>query len=153
MAFLPSLQTSSVLFGMVFFLCELSLDLKCYNLGFYSGYYLFFATASFFIVVSRVVRRHVRPLFLEPSTLAPYKVVYDYLGVFATHFSVSYMMIPFLLKEFAPSVKVLASLGFCMHFIYFRVFVGITFLGGNRLLRNVELACKKHAVGLDKKKR
>ncbi|KAJ3223117.1 lysophospholipid acyltransferase [Clydaea vesicula] len=82
--------------------------------GFYPGYYMFFGTAAFFILVSRTCRRVLRPFFIT-TKLKKYKTIYDVTGIICTALSVSYMMVPFVLKSFSSSVQLWTKLWFIGH--------------------------------------
>ncbi|KYM79294.1 Membrane-bound O-acyltransferase domain-containing protein 2 [Atta colombica] len=71
--------------------------------GFYPGYYLTFASAAFFTVAARSVRRYIRPMFLESQRK---KIFYDVLTFITTKILMAYMTFSFILLEFVPSIKV-----------------------------------------------
>ncbi|XP_032666216.1 lysophospholipid acyltransferase 2 isoform X2 [Odontomachus brunneus] len=71
--------------------------------GFYPGYYLTFASGAFFTVAARVVRRYVRPFFLESERKQTF---YDVLTFTSTRIVMAYTTFSFVLLEFVPSIKV-----------------------------------------------
>ncbi|XP_014471117.1 PREDICTED: lysophospholipid acyltransferase 2 [Dinoponera quadriceps] len=70
--------------------------------GFYPGYYLTFASGAFFTVAARMIRRYIRPLFLESERK---KTFYDVLTFIATRVVMAYATFSFVLLEFVPSIN------------------------------------------------
>ncbi|GMK57896.1 hypothetical protein CspeluHIS016_0407300 [Cutaneotrichosporon spelunceum] len=85
--------------------------------GLAPGYYLAFVTAGMVQYVGRQLRRLVRPYFLpadDPAAAAKLpkwhsqplaKKTYDIVGWFLVQVNLNYLVAPFLLLEFKPSIK------------------------------------------------
>ena len=78
--------------------------------GFRPGYYLTFASGALFNIAARSLRRTFRPLFLQPSLLAPLKPVYDIVGWAATLFTINFLVIPFQLWYLQYSILIWSAL-------------------------------------------
>lgn len=104
--------------------------------GFYPGYYLFFGSASYFILVSRSARKHIRPFFVN-TPFAYLKPVYDLAGVACTLLMCSYSMVPFVLKRLDESLELWTKLYFTLHLAYGIFYVSLEYLGGGSLCRKL----------------
>jgi len=80
--------------------------------GFYPGYYLAFIGGALFTSSARVVRKTVRPLFLD-NPLA--KWCYDFSTWFTTRLVVAYLSFTFVLLDFVPSIIIYMKLYFFLH--------------------------------------
>ncbi|KAJ3033294.1 lysophospholipid acyltransferase [Rhizophlyctis rosea] len=85
--------------------------------GFYPGYYLTFLTASLLNILSRSLRKTLRPLFLHPSTLSPYKPAYDILAWFLSLATINYLAAPFVVLEWQKSLEVWKRVGYFGHWL------------------------------------
>jgi len=85
--------------------------------GFYPGYYYSFMTASFIIQIARVIRRNIRPWFLESDGVTPKstKTFYDIASVFVTSFTLNYIMAPFVLLGAVEGWRLWGSVYFAGH--------------------------------------
>ncbi|KAI0208979.1 Membrane-bound O-acyltransferase domain-containing protein 2 [Lamellibrachia satsuma] len=69
--------------------------------GYYPGYYFTFISAAFFTMAGRCIRRTIRPFFLT----APWKkALYECVTWVGTQLSLTYLIVPFCLLEFWPTV-------------------------------------------------
>ncbi|KAI9105377.1 MBOAT, membrane-bound O-acyltransferase family-domain-containing protein [Phlyctochytrium arcticum] len=101
--------------------------------GFRPGFYLTFITGSFLNIGARTLRRNVRPLFIAPSKLAPFKPVYDILGWAGTIGAINYLVAPFIVHSVHNSLTVWKSNFFLLH-----VFLLVTEVGySTPLLRSL----------------
>jgi lysophospholipid acyltransferase len=91
--------------------------------GFHPGYYVSFGILGFSVVAARLIRRYVRPLFID-TWLSTFKVVYDVAGVFATMLVVNFAQIPFQMLVIEKVLKSWASLYYLLP-----VFLGIILIG------------------------
>lgn len=94
--------------------------------GTYSGYYLTFLIAGFVQTAARLARVYLRPLFLSPLEMLPpklpdalakhgitlpapprtlFKMIYDVLGTITTLLILNFMVAPFLLWHWKPSLE------------------------------------------------
>ncbi|KAJ3073349.1 lysophospholipid acyltransferase [Podochytrium sp. JEL0797] len=105
--------------------------------GFHLGYYLTFSVGALYSMVGRTLRRNVRPLFLEPSSLAPYKRVYDFLGWLMTWTSINFIAAPFVLWALDQSMAAWGAVGFYALGGLVVIFVVMEFLGGAQLARRI----------------
>ncbi|WAR01873.1 MBOA2-like protein [Mya arenaria] len=71
--------------------------------GFYPGYYIAFLTAALFTTAARLVRRNVRPYFLQS---AQHKICYDAVTFLFTRFANCYFVFPICLLKFQISMNV-----------------------------------------------
>ncbi|KAJ3059516.1 lysophospholipid acyltransferase [Podochytrium sp. JEL0797] len=79
--------------------------------GFHPGYYMTFALGGIFPVIGRAARQYWRPLFLEPSVLAPYKWVYDATGTLFVWMCLNGSVAPFIVWYFADGVAAWRAVG------------------------------------------
>ncbi|KAF3483704.1 lysophospholipid acyltransferase [Arthroderma uncinatum] len=88
--------------------------------GFYPGYYLTFILGSFVQTSAKHFRRHVRPFFLsaDGTTPTPYKKYYDVVSWLATQLTMSFVVAPFILLDFADCITLWGRL-------YFYTIIGI----------------------------
>lgn len=93
--------------------------------GFYPGYYFSFVTANFMVQTARVIRRNIRPWFLQADgvTPKPTKRIYDVICVFVTSFSLNYTMCPFVILGFEYAVHHWSSLYFVGHILVFLTYI------------------------------
>ena len=102
--------------------------------GFYPGYYMFFGSASFFILVSRAARRNFRPLFVN-TRWSGYKSFYDIAGIVTTSITCCYMMVPFVLKHFDVSFAIWVQLFFYVHVLSLLLLLWFNNFGGSLSLK------------------
>jgi lysophospholipid acyltransferase len=102
--------------------------------GFHLGYYMSFFFVSFYIMCGRLSRRHFRPLFVGNSQLAPYKWIYDLVGVLCSWSVMNYLVAPFQLLKLYPSVKSWSQMYFYQHFIMLGLILGFNFWGLGRVI-------------------
>lgn len=114
------------------------------------GYYLTFFLGGFLNYIGRKSRAGFRPLVLPPpgtpSTLA--KRIYDFLGTFVSILMLNYMAAPFMLLNFADSMKVWSRLGWYGCWIVGSGFIFFS-VGGSGYLQGLQ---KKQAHIVDDKK-
>lgn len=81
------------------------------------GYYLTFVTGAFFQALGKIFRRNLRPIFLEADgvTPGPYKKYYDILTWVTVQLGFGYMVQPFMILEFGPSLRLWSTVYFCVH--------------------------------------
>ncbi|CAH1154129.1 unnamed protein product [Phaedon cochleariae] len=80
--------------------------------GFYPGYYLTFLSGALFTFSSRIVRRHVRNIFMVSREA---KLFYDIFTFAVTHLVLAYLTFPFVLLEFWSSVILFNQMFWCFH--------------------------------------
>lgn len=93
--------------------------------GFYPGYYICFTGAALCTVAARLMRRNVRPYFLDSPDK---KAVYDAGTFFYTRFTNVYLASNFCLLELVPCLTLLWSLFFWIHLSAIGVIVYFTYL-------------------------
>jgi lysophospholipid acyltransferase len=81
--------------------------------GFHPGYYLTFVSAALVTASARIVRRHLRPLFIQKSS----KLLYDYAGTIVTLVIANYFFMPFIVKDFETSLYIWKQVYFFGHFM------------------------------------
>lgn len=114
--------------------------------GIAPGYYLAFVTAGMVQYIGKQLRRLVRPYFLPasdaqaaaklpnwPSQPAA-KRAYDFLGWFMVQINLNYLVAPFLLLNFKPSIQAWSRMYWYTHVLIF-LFLSFMRLGGRRWLR------------------
>ena len=79
--------------------------------GFYPGYYFAFVTGAFAQTVGKLYRRNLRPHFVG----TPYKTAYDVAGWFVTHATFNYIVQPFIVLSFWPSLQFWARYYYYVH--------------------------------------
>jgi lysophospholipid acyltransferase len=109
--------------------------------GFYPGYYFAFIGLSLITSVNRLVRRHVRPLFL--TRFSSLKVLYDFMGGLATHLIFAYIMPSFFLRTFDNAMKSYMVNYFIGHVVLFGVWIYIEHAGGAKALKKMENVSEK----------
>ncbi|CAN8062997.1 unnamed protein product [Agarophyton chilense] len=87
--------------------------------GFYPGYYMFFLSVAAATVVHRQVRRTIRPRFLmaDRETPGPLMPLYSTISFLATHATLNYFIISFVLLASNLSIDAFRGLGFYGHWI------------------------------------
>ncbi|TPX36610.1 hypothetical protein SmJEL517_g01156 [Synchytrium microbalum] len=100
--------------------------------GYHGGYYFGFASGSFITNSGRIARRHFRHLFLPPSSLAPFKPIYDFLGWAITITLTNYSTIPIVMFALDTSFKAWKSFYFIPHISMLLVMLGFNYLGWGR---------------------
>jgi len=80
--------------------------------GFYPGYYMTFFSGALFTSSARIVRKTLRPLFVNYTAV---KWSYDCITWLLTRVVVAYVSFTFVLLDFIPSVNVYRSLYFFLH--------------------------------------
>jgi hypothetical protein len=103
---------------------------------------MFFGSASYFILVSRTARKHLRPLFLT-KRFGSYKGIYDLIGVVCTMIMCSYSMVPFVLKHWGESMALWGKLYFSVHIAYGLFYVAMEFGGVGKRLRGIVRGLKE----------
>ncbi|KAJ1343420.1 hypothetical protein BSLG_002009 [Batrachochytrium salamandrivorans] len=93
--------------------------------GVHLGYYASFLCVSLLTIVARHIRRHIRPLFADPhSSLHGLKPIYDIAGTIATHVSLIYIMLPFLLRDVSSCFYIYRALYFSVHIVLGLLYAG-----------------------------
>ncbi|KAJ3312157.1 lysophospholipid acyltransferase [Blyttiomyces sp. JEL0837] len=103
--------------------------------GFHAGYYFTFLSGAIFTAAGRTLRRNLRPLFITPSKLSPYKPIYDFLGWFLTITMVNYLAGPFMVWTPLKSYRIWASLGFVPLIGMILVVVAFDYLGFGKVVK------------------
>nr|KAJ3419216.1 lysophospholipid acyltransferase [Polyrhizophydium stewartii] len=89
------------------------------------GYYFGFLFLSVVTILARHVRRHVRPLFVDPaSKLRIFKPLYDAAGVVVTQAAIMHVMSPFLLCSFWACMTVFSRIYFAGHIVLLALLAG-----------------------------
>jgi lysophospholipid acyltransferase len=109
--------------------------------GFFPGYYFTFIGLSIITVVNRILRRHVRPIFL--SRLARFKVLYDIMGWVCTHLIFAYIMPAFFLRSFRNAFYAYRVNYFSGHIVMILIWAWVTYLGGSRILKQLSTEREK----------
>lgn len=113
------------------------------------GYYLTFVLGGFITYLGRKCRAGFRPLVTPPGAPSTWvKRVYDLLGTLACILLLNFVAAPFMLLNFADSMKVWSRLGWYGCWV---VGCGVVFFnaGGSKYLQNLQ---KKQAYVVDAKK-
>jgi len=96
--------------------------------GFYPGYYFSFIGAVFFTQAARAVRRNIRPHFQSSNAL---RVLYDIITWFFAQLSLGYLIVPFTILEFWPTVYFYHySMYWFLHIIVILTIVALPSKGG-----------------------
>jgi lysophospholipid acyltransferase len=98
--------------------------------GIAGGYYLAFAFAGFVQTAMRLMRAHVRPLFLGSPTQ---KRVYDATGILVSVIVLNYAASPFMLLSIRDSLRTWAALGWYGQVLVFSA-LAFFWAGGARAL-------------------
>ncbi|XP_060574529.1 lysophospholipid acyltransferase 2-like isoform X2 [Ruditapes philippinarum] len=93
--------------------------------GFYPGYYMAFLTAALFTTAARLVRRNIRPYFLQSTVHTNF---YDFITFWFTRFANSYFILSFVLLETKYSIPLYGSLFWWLHLLSFGAIVYYNFL-------------------------
>lgn len=98
---------------------------------------VFFFVSALTTSLANSVRRSIRPFFLAPSPLAPYKPLYDVLTWFTSLTFLNYFASSFQLLDFQVAIKTWATVNFVPHAI---VVGGIVIfkMGLERYFQNVQ---------------
>ncbi|KAF5357589.1 hypothetical protein D9758_007471 [Tetrapyrgos nigripes] len=113
------------------------------------GYYLTFFMGGFITTVARLVRKNIRPIFLNAPNQPPslFKRLYDIIGIITSLIVLNYVTAPFMLLTFKDSIQAWSNLGWYGHYI---VFGGLAFFyaGGARVLRPLHPKVQVQVQGL-----
>lgn len=109
--------------------------------GFKPGFYLTFFFMAFYTMTGRLLRRHVRPLFLKPSKLSSFKSIYDVAGWLMTWSGTNYIVAPFILLKFDDSIACWKSMYFYQHIFMLTAIIGFKYLGLNRMFHHIAIYC------------
>lgn len=85
--------------------------------GFYPGYYMFFLSASVGQTINGMIKKKIRPYFMEDDgkTAKPTKAIYDILGMVTVSVTVNYWVIAFVEMDMKLSWAAYKSLYFFGH--------------------------------------
>lgn len=102
--------------------------------GFYPGYYFSFATAALFVRTARVLRRNLRPRFMEADQTTPKssKWVYDLFSWVVTWPALNYNFAAFMILSFEGSLFSYRSVYFFGHVAWLVIIVLATLVGPPR---------------------
>ncbi|KAL4224814.1 hypothetical protein ACF0H5_015510 [Mactra antiquata] len=98
--------------------------------GFYPGYYIAFLTAALFTTAARLVRRNVRPYFLQSSQ---HLYFYDFVTFWFTRFANCYFVCPFVILESMHAIRLYSSCYWWLHILAFGVIIYFNFI--HKMLR------------------
>jgi antibiotic biosynthesis monooxygenase (ABM) superfamily enzyme len=94
-------------------------------------------SASLITASGRAVRRNLYPLFNTPSSkLFAFKRVYDVVGAACSIIVMNYFFIPFMLREFQPSVSIWIDTWFFGHVVTLICIGTLEYAGVGKKLRN-----------------
>lgn len=103
-----------------------------------AGYYLTFMSASLITMTGRAVRRCIHPLFNNhKSRLSGLKKVYDVVGSFCSITIMNYFFIPFMTRDFWPSVTIWIDTWFFGHVVALICIVSLEYLGFGKTLKAI----------------
>ncbi|XP_061178274.1 lysophospholipid acyltransferase 2-like [Saccostrea echinata] len=108
--------------------------------GFYPGYYICFTGAALCTVAARLMRRNVRPLFLDSPDK---KKLYDAGTFFFTRFANVYLASNFCLLGLVPCFSLLGSLYFWIHLCAIAVIIYFSYLHPKKKTEKVETVAKE----------
>ncbi|KAI8904410.1 MBOAT, membrane-bound O-acyltransferase family-domain-containing protein [Gorgonomyces haynaldii] len=83
--------------------------------GFYSGYYITFLSGALVTSCARLIRRHIRPLFL--ARFVQFKPLYDVISIITTQFIINYIIASFMVQKYDESMIIYKAVYFIPHFM------------------------------------
>ncbi|GFO35676.1 lysophospholipid acyltransferase 2, partial [Plakobranchus ocellatus] len=93
--------------------------------GFYPAYYITFGSGAFMTIVTRQVRRKIRPYFQKSPS---FSFFYDVLTFTFCRFANAYLAMPFLVLEFQACYYMYKSLYFYLHILTLIGFITLMFV-------------------------
>ncbi|KAJ3210992.1 lysophospholipid acyltransferase [Dinochytrium kinnereticum] len=104
--------------------------------GFYPGYYLTFLVGSFLNLAGRNLRRSLRPMFVAPSKLAPFKPLYDILAWGLSLAAINFSVGPFQVWALDKSLAVWASVAYIPLIVIVFFGIGVEITGAGWAIRS-----------------
>ncbi len=111
--------------------------------GFKPGFFFSFVFMAFTTMTGRLLRRHIRPWFLQGSPFHFLKPVFDFLGMLCSISAGNYAVATFILLDWDKCWKVWATMHYYQHIFMAIVIISFRFLGMGSVL---EHAAKKIGV-------